>query len=354
MDRSSGLALVAVLSAAVAGATAFAVGGRRVGADEGDRASLLRRVEALERTVEAPPSPGARDDGALRRRIEAIEARLAADEGTRREAAVPGAGPGAAVRGDPASVPEDPRLHETIVVGLAAATGSGDHRAAVARLADHLVRSAGPPLAESEFPWAVRLMDLEARRRRITAKEAEALEPVLSGLPAGHVARPALAEAVAVGWGRDERLGGLLSKFGANAEPAVHQGVLSVLDDEHPGPAFSEYVIRILREERDPAVLAVAMNLDIVEAAATAATAPILVETIAARVLDGTLDADTRRNAGLAIAVASLRDPVAGVAALRRLAENEADPDIADRYRGAAAELLQGSATLKSLERLFE
>jgi hypothetical protein len=89
-----------------------------------------------------------------------------------------------------------------------------------------------------------------------------------------------------------------------------------------------------------------------IEAAATAAFAPRLVRAIETRILDGSLDAETRSRAGMAVAVASLRAPEIGVAVLRRLAEAETDPVIAEHSRSAAAALQEGNATLKSLERL--
>ena len=77
---------------------------------------------------------------------------------------------------------------------------------------------------------------------------------------------------------------------------------------------------------------------------------------VAARLerLERSLDAGMRAHAGLALAVASLRIPETGIAALRRVADRETDPKVAEKDRQAAAALQSGTATLKSLERLFE
>ncbi len=344
------LALAVPVAAAVAFITARASAPVKEGGDEGPRKSLVTRVERLERALEGLGAPAGRDDGAVLRRIEAIEARSAGGAPSGAEVGAAAGTPGG--EGGPAASNE--RVHQDVVVGLSMEPASTDHRAAVRRLAEHLVKSAGPPVVEREFAWAAGLLDREARRNRVTPQEAAELAPFLPGLPVGHAARPAIAKAVAMGWGRDERLGGFLSQFAANAEPSLHQGILAALDDEHPGTAFSEYIMRMIREERDSGVLAVAMGLDRIEAAATAACAPRLAQTIEARVLDGSLDVDMRALAGLAIAVACLRVPDTGVTTLRRLAEIEADPKVAERYRQAAAKLQSGEATLKALERLFE
>jgi hypothetical protein len=252
----------------------------------------------------------------------------------------------------PPSRPTAPTLEEAarrqIVVGLTTEPAGAEHRAAVVRVAELLLKSVGPPVAEKEFTWAVGVLDRESHRDRVTPQEAQDLASVLAGLPAGHAARPSLAKAAAIGWSRDEHLGVFLAQFPANAEPSLHQGVLAALDDEHPSPAFSEYVLRVVREERDPSVLATALGLDRIEAAATVVAAPRLAEVIETR------DAKMRAHAGLALAVASLRIPETGIAALRRVADREADSKVAEKDREAAAALQTGSATLKSLERLFE
>lgn len=347
--------LAIALSVPAAAAVAFlAARPKAPGGGGPERASLdslATRVERLERTLGAMDASSGGDRAALERRLEAVESRLAAGA---LPVPAPGDAGGTASRAEGGTALPDERVHQEVVVGLAMEPASAEHRSALRRLAEHLAKSAGPPPAEKEFAWAAGLLDREARRGRVTPQEAADLAPVLAALPVGHAARPALAKAVAMGWGRDERLGAFLGQFAANAEPSVHQGVLAALDDEHPGAAFSEYVIRMVREERDPAVLAVAFGLDRIEAAATAQHAPRLLQALEARVLDGALDAETRARAGLAIAVAGLRAQDAGVAALRRLAQVEAEPKVAERYRQAAAALQSGEATLKSLESLFE
>ena len=177
---------------------------------------------------------------------------------------------------------------------------------------------------------------------------------MVTALQVGHPARPVLAKAVALGWGKDERLGGFLGQFAANSEPSVHQGILAGLDDENPSTAFSEYMLRMVQEERDPAVLAVALGVDRIEAAATAAYAPRFVQAIEARMAEGTLDAVTRQHASFAIAAAGLRATELAVATLRRLAASEKREALAEKMRQAADALQAGNATLKSLESLFE
>ncbi len=307
---------------------------------------LTARVEKLERALDAQRAATPRDDRSIARRLDAIEALAAGRSATSQALEVAGA-EGSVPRADDGARP-------AVAVGLAAEPGAADHRESVRQLAGHLVKSAGPPLSETEFSWAAGLLDRESRRGRVSPQEAEDLAASLAALPSGHAARPAIAKAVAVGWGHDARLGGFLERFAANTEPSVHAGVLAVLDDEHPGTAFSEYVLRLAREERDLAVLSAAIDLDHVEAAATAANAPRLVQVIEARVLEGTFDSEMRARAGLAVAVASLRTPETGVAALRRLADRETDTKLAERLRLAASSVQSGDATLKSLEQFFE
>jgi hypothetical protein len=343
--------LVAIPVAAVVGWAAARVAspGDASGAPDDAKTmeTLVARVERLERAGEVARPAASKDERAVARRIEAIETKLAdASEPTQ---AAPATKPDAAT-----AASADDKARQEVVVGLATEPASDGHRSAVKRLAERLVASVGPPFAEKDFAWAAGLLDREARRDRVTVQEAEEMAPVLFALPTGHAGRPVLAKAVAAGWGRDQRLASFFDKLPSNSEPAVHQGVLSVLDDEHPSAAFSEYVLRILREERDPAVLSTAMDLDRIEAAATASAAPRIVSTIETRIVEGTLDAKMRSRAGLAIGVAALRIPETGVATLRRLADRETDAKVQERLRQAATTLAEGNATLKSLERIFE
>lgn len=307
---------------------------------------LSARVERLERAFEAAKS--GRNDRDLVRRVEALEAR--SDSGNAPAPKAADAAPAAAAAH---SVLDDARRKQ-IVVGLTTEPSGAEHLGAIRSAAETVVKAAGPPLAEKDFAWAVGVLDRESHRDRVSTDEAQEIAGMLAALPSGHAARPSLAKAVAIGWSRSERLGPFLALFPANAEPSLHQGILNAMDDEHPSPAFSEYVTRVIREERDAAVLATALGLDRVEAAATVMAAPRLAEAIEARIRDGTLDAKMRRHAALALAVASLRIPETGVAALRRIAERDADAKVAETCRQAATSLERGDATLKSLERLFE
>jgi hypothetical protein len=344
MNSPATLVLAAVIAAGVAFVTSRIASPTHE--DRFDIAALEARLAKLEKPSEDHAASPARDERGLVHRVEALEARMSPEGAA---SAAPGASPQAA----PAASDAD-AVHREITVGLTTEPTSSEHRAALLRAAEHLVKSYGPPLVEKEFTWAARGVDVEARRGRVTPQEAADLAPKLAALPPGHGARPALAKAVAMGWGNDERLGPFLGQFGANSEPAVHQGILAALDDEHPSPAFSDYVLRIVREERDPAVLAVAIGLDRIEAAATAQVAPQLVQALEARIKDGTLDAATRVKAGFAIAVAGLRATDLAAKTLRDLAATEPDAATADKYRQSATSLAEGKATLKSLERLFE
>ncbi len=340
----------------VPGAALAAFGGARLAAPppagdiEAKASAMDLRVARLERGLDRALVEMARHRAEVQGRLDAMEASRGGPDPAR---TAPD-GNGSAPEADARPVEEGDPARAEVVLGLAAEPASAAHAAAIRRLAGMAVHGWGPPLAEREFAWSVALIDREARRGRITPEEAADLAREFGALDIGHGARPVLAKAVALGWGHDERLRGFLARLGTNAEPALHLGVLAGLDDEHPGAAFSEYVLRIIRDERDPEVLAVAFGLDRIEAAATAATAPGLVRALETRVLDGSLDAEGRANAGLAIAVASLRAPEVGVVTLRRLAEIETDSAVAERYRAAAAALEAGGATLKSLERLFE
>ena len=347
-----GVRLGVVLIAAAACSQAADVGGANAIAE------LTARVERLEGSLQTQRvAGGSRHDRDIVHRLELIEARL--------DALSRGSAPAAeGLTGDPlaspaATIPKrlasepDPELHPEVSTGIGAGAGSSEHRSALRRLADLLVKAAGPPPAERDFEWAAAMLDRETRRARISAAEAEDIATLMLGLPPGHGARAGLARAVVIGWGDDERLGTFLPRISANAEPDVHRGILSVLDDEHPSTAYSEYVMRLLREERDPAVLARALDLDRVEAAATGAAAKGLARAVEMRILDGGLDSGMRSRAGLAISVACLRSPDTGVEMLRRLAGKKTDAKVSAEYLKAAAALEQGNATLKSLERLF-
>jgi hypothetical protein len=315
-------------------------------------ASIVARVERLEQIAAESTATGPRnDERSLVRRVEALEARLRA---ARPSSISPTEDAPPVTASETAPAAPDAGLHAQLTVALSAEPVSSDHGAAIRRLAAHLVQSAGPPLSETEFAWAAAALRRQAHRDRITPGEAAELAKLVAELPVDHAARATLATAVAMGWGQDERLGGLLSLFEPSAEASLHQGILAALDDEHPSAAFSEYIVRLVGEARDPGVLAVALGLDRIEAAATAAVAPRLVKMIEGRLLDGSLDVESRAQAGFAIAVASLRAPGMGVATLRQLADREPDADTASTYRRAATELEAGNATLKSLERLFE
>jgi len=348
------IALTAALAVVLAAAASVWLATRgtreaRVSHPDDRSPDLARRLDEIERRL-----GGAHDDAsgrAFARRLQALEERLA-----RVESLLRAAPPDSATDAAPAAAPDEAtsRLRERISLGLATSPRSGEHAAAVDALAAHLVAAAGPPGDETELAWATRALLREAVRDRIGADDAERLEPVLLALPVGNPARTPLAQAVAIGWSADPRMGALLARFPTNTEPELHQGMLAILDDEHPSDAFGEYVIRLIREEREPAVLGIALGLDRIEAAATSAVAPRIVQVIEERVAGGDLDVEMRRRAALGLAVAGLRARETGTAALRRLADREPDGELADRLRAAADHLASGDATLKSLERLLD
>lgn len=337
--------------------------------------ALVARVERLERSAEAPRARPS-EDRALTRRIDELEARLAAlpqreaVSDPARTAAVPAPAPDL-VRGGPRAgtevdgardQAERDRTSEVaklvsdygaLTDGLKADPGSAEHRAAMRRLAEQLVKCGEPPVAQGDLDRIAAMLDGEARRARVSATEADDAATILHGLAPGHAARPGLASAVAGGWAKDDRLPGFLAGFAANAEPKVHHSMLVILD-RTPSAAFSDYVVRLVRDERDPGVLASALDADRIEAAATQDAAPRVAQAVEARLADGTLEPKLRSRAGCALAIASLRSPETGAAALRRIADGETDAKLAERFRAAAAALLDRSANAKSLEKAFK
>ena len=108
-----------------------------------------------------------------------------------------------------------------------------------------------------------------------------------------------------------------------------------------------------MREERDPAVLASALDADRIEAAATVENAASFVQALESRLRDGGHDAKMRLRAGAAIAIAGLRSPETAAESLRRMATTETDAKVAGKFREGADALAGRNATAKSLEKVF-
>jgi RNA polymerase sigma-70 factor (ECF subfamily) len=362
MTAAQKLAFALVVPAAVGAAWITTRAAAPEPADDraADVARLEERLDRIEKGAAAAKPVRGGDDRGLARRLDAVEARL--DESARAPAAATVATAASKTAASPATNDkpdvraakgESKKDHDEIVDALKSRPGSPEHLAALRRLAEWLVKSAGPPPVDAEIAWAEGLLEQQGRSGRVTPAEAAELAPTLEGLPQDHAARAGLACAVAGGWANDERLGGLLARFAANTEKRVHQRLLAMLD-HFPSGAFSDYVLRLVREERDPDVLGSAMNVDRVEAATTAQTAVRFMQAVEGRIADGRLDAKMRMRAGAAIAVAGLRAPDAGAELLGRLAGRDADSTVADRFRQGADALTQRTTTAaKEMEKLF-
>jgi RNA polymerase sigma-70 factor (ECF subfamily) len=328
-------------------------------------AAIEARLDRIEKTVASLPPVRAGNDRALAHRVEALEAQLAeqshAPAASAKGTAAQPAGDAAAATGSsaaksaraPAQTSADAKAaRDEILAGLKAKPGSAEHLAALKRLAEWLIENAGPPPATLEIQWAQGLFDMEARGDRVTPAEAAELVLILDRTSPGNAARPGIAAGIAGGWAKDPQLANFLARFATNSEPLVHQQLLMLLD-HHPSDAFSDYVLRLVREERDSAVLGSALKSDRVQAATTAETAVQFAQAVETRIGDGSLSAKGRREAACAVAVCGLRAPDACAEMLGRIGSRDADPRVQDACRVAAVALTDRSATAKSLENLF-
>jgi RNA polymerase sigma factor (sigma-70 family) len=326
-------------------------------------AAIQARLDRMEKAVASIPQPRGGSDRALAHRVEALEARLEGKD----------AAPAAAAKEAAPSQPTDPTKsvsakaarkspedsaeakadRDAIADGLKPKPGSAEHLAALRQLAEWLIANAGPPAVEAEIAWAQSLLDKEARAGRITAAEAGELNGFLDRVAPGSAARPGIAIAVAGGWAKDGQLGNFLARFSANSEPKVHTALLALLD-HHPSAPFSDYVLRLVRDERDATVLASVLDADRIQAATNADNAVTFAQAADARLLDGSLDAKARRSAACAVAVCGLRAPDAVIELLGRIGARDSDPRVQDGCRVAAAALGDRTATVKSLEKLFK
>jgi hypothetical protein len=186
----------------------------------------------------------------------------------------------------------------------------------------------------------------------VTAAEAAELARILDRTAPGNAARPGIAAGIAGGWAKEPQLADFLARFATNSEPLVHLQLLMLLD-HHPSDAFSAYVTRLVREERDSAVLGSALKSDRVQAATTTETAVQFAQVVEARIADGSLNAKARREAACAVAVCGLRAPDACAELLGRIGSRDADSGVQDACRVAATALTDRTATAKSLENLF-
>jgi hypothetical protein len=329
-------------------------------------ARLQERLDRIEKSVAASPRPAPSDDRALGRRLEAIEARI--EDVAKNAAASTAPAGGAAPKGestaaamaakaatDAGKKKDDAKAELAgLLAALKAIPGSPEHLAALKELAEWIVRRAGPPADEEAVAMAEGILEAEARNGRITPTEAAELLPSLERLPQDNAARPGLACVVAGGWAKDERLGGLLDRFAANTEMRVHRRHLSLLD-HFPSAAFGDYVIRLVRDERDASILQSALDVDRVDAGANAENAVRFMQAVEGRIADGSLDAKMRRRAGAAITMAGMRSQDAGAELLRRLAERESDQAVAAAYRDGAESLGKRTPlSPKAVEKIFD
>jgi RNA polymerase sigma factor (sigma-70 family) len=366
MTTAQKVAFALVVPAAVGAAWVTARVSASPAAPEAPDAALAEisaRLDRVEKAVAALPSARGGNDRALAHRIEALEARL--EEQSRGPAAAAGekAAPrppssdtsvaGTANRGKSEPGPSAKSDRDDLLVGLKAKPGSPEHLAALKRLAEWLIEHAGPPPVDIEIAWAQGLFDAQARAERITPAEALELSRILDRTSPGNAARPGIAIGIAAGWAKDTQLANFLARFAANSEPLVHRALLTVLD-HHPSATFGDYVMRLVREERDATVLLSAMDVDRVQAASTADNAVRLAQAVDARMLDGSLDASARRRAACAVAVCGLRSPEACVELLGRIGARDADPGVQEGCRYAATALSDRTATAKSLEKMFK
>lgn len=328
-----------------------------------DFASIEARLDRVEKAVASLPSARAGNDRGLVRRIEAIEERIDANTSAS-PANARSADAGSPSRESAASViartlpaPAKPdaaakAVREEILKGLKSKPGSPEHLAALKRLGEWLIENAGPPPVDAEIQWGQGLFDSEARGDRVTPAEAADLVRLLDRTAPGDASRPGIAAGIAGGWAKDPQLANFLARFATNSEPLVH-GQLLVLLDHHPSAAFTDYVTRLVREERDGPVLSSALQPDRVQAVTTADTAVLFAQVVDARIGDGSLNAKGRARAACAVAVCGLRAPDACVEMLGRIGSRDADAHVQDACRVAAASLTDRSASAKSLEKLF-
>jgi hypothetical protein len=325
-------------------------------------AELSSRLESVEKDLAAQRSSRQPEDRTLQRRVEALEEQLASataalDAARRATTVSPAAASSAPASGKAADAKPADAATKSEAAAIADALksskpGSPEHLDALRKLADWLVRFAGPPPVEAEIAWAEGLVNGEGRRGRITVAEAAELMPQLDSAAPGSAARPGLAIAVGAGFAKDARLASLLDRFTANTEPAVHDRLLSLLDHT-PSAAFSGYVLRMIREEKDRAVLSNVLDVDRIQAATTNDNALRFAEALEARLGDRALADRNRSRAMRAIGIAGLRTPQACAEILERVAERETDAALAEKCRSAAASLTAGNSSVNSLENTF-
>ena len=370
------IAAVVPLAAGVAWVTTWAAA-PDPGVSREQVSEILARLDRIER---AQRTGGVADARGLARRLDAIEAALrdrstgtTESAGGRAPASDAGAGSaeaaaGAASQRDGAANAPDPgdrdaagrpeqtaAAHEDLLTLLKARTGSSEHRDAVRRLAEYLVRSAGPAGDPKDVEWASEVMEMEARRDRVSPEDASDLAGMLSTLAVDHEARPALAAAAARGWSQDARVETFLAQFPANSEPKVHLRLLRSLDEaKRPARGYADYVVRFAREEQDESVLRSVVDEDRIYAASVQGAAQRLIDTIETRVLQDTWERKMRWTAAGALAVAGLHAREGGAAALERLATRETESAAAETIRTAARTLREGRGSEKEFERMFD
>ena len=94
--------------------------------------------------------------------------------------------------------------------------------------------------------------------------------------------------------------------------------------------------------------------MDRVQAATNSDNAAAFAKAVDARMADGSLDAKARRRAACAIAVCGLHSREMCIELLSVISTRDADTRIQEASLAAAQSITEGTATVKSLEKLFK
>lgn len=361
---TAAVSLAAVLGLGLAWMNARDEAGRL----SGEREELRDRVARLEGSLSDAESERdrlRRAEAVARQHVDSLEAERidVQEELARLRAARTDTAPGARAADDPPqadpaesrSVQEPsfvtPGQKKKILAALRAEPDSELHAWAIAQLLDILLGDS----ATQEWKWAAGILEDESREGNVGPEEAAGIESAYLALPEGSAAAPLLAAATAVGWTRDPRLDGFLSGIPARERKSVHLLLLRTLD-RHPTAAFTNYLVRLVREEEDPEVLKSAFDEDRAAAAATTADrARDVVAAFTSRLRDPRLPDRHRRKGYYSLSIAGLLCPAYAATALRDLAAAlPADDAWREPLTRAAALFESGETSARDLERLFD
>lgn len=211
------------------------------------------------------------------------------------------------------------------------------------------------PSNATRCDWAVSMLERVARKGGVGPREAERLERDYRAAPVGAPAAPYLAAAAAVGWVRDSRQGRFLESIPSGERPDVHAVLLRTLD-HFPSEGFTDYYLRLVRDETEDGLLRSVFDED---RAAAAAALPSrsrdVVLALSVRLAGSGLSDGLRRKGLFALGVASLKEPAEGAAELRRLAASMDADSSAHKNLLEAADLIEaGTASERDLKRLLD